>query len=170
MAEEAKQGNVSVEMKKDPAAEPKGGPVRRFDEFEQDMERLYESFLSRNWLRPFRDLPSLRHFEGRMPRVDVLERDGEIAVRAELPGVEKKDLTVTLSDRSVTIQASTRTETKEEKGEYYRREISTGQVSRTVTLPADVDGTKAKAEFKDGLLEILIPKTKKSSRVKVDVK
>lgn len=171
MAEESK---VTVEMAKDnPPAKPKAGPVSRLGDLEQDIEQMFETFLSRNWLRPFRDfpsMPSLRTLEGRMPKVDVIERDNEVAVKAELPGYEKKDIQVSLAERTLTIRASTRKETKEEKGEYYRREISTGEVSRTLTLPAEVDGTKAKAEFKDGVLEIVAPKIAKSNRVQVEVK
>ncbi len=171
MAEQSKQPKVTVETSKQPvAAEKKTRQPSRFDEFERDMEHMFENFMSRNWLRSFRDFPSFREFESRVPKVDVVERDGEVVVRAELPGVEKKDLNVSLTDRALTIRASTRKETKEEKGEYYRKEISTGEVSRTVALPADVDGTKASAEFKDGLLEIVVPKTQKSNRVQVDVK
>jgi len=171
MAESTKKPNVTVDIEKPKEATSRG--VTRWDDFEQEMERAFEGFLSRNWLSPFRGLPglpSLRTLEARLPKVDVIERDGEVVVRAELAGVDKKDLEVSLLERALTIRATTRKEEKEEKGEYYRREISSGEVSRTVRLPADVDGTKAKAEFQDGILEIIVPKLEKSSRVKVDVK
>jgi len=175
-AKDPKQGKVTVDIEKAPA--PQTGGLTRFDEFERDMERMFEGFMSRNWLRPFRDFPTLRDLPSlrggldlvRAPKVDLVERDNEVVVRAELPGVDKKDLKVSLTDRTVSIQASTRKETKEEKGEYYRREITTGEISRTLTLPSDVDGTAAKAEFKDGLLEIVVPKTVKAKRVDVEVK
>ena len=176
-AKDPKQGKVTVDIEKTPAPQ-QGGGLTRFDEFERDMERMFEGFMSRNWLRPFRDFPTLRDFPSlrgslelpRAPKVDLVERDNEIVVRAELPGVDKKDLKVSLTDRSVSISASTRKETKEEKGEYYRREITSGEISRTLALPSDVDGTAAKAEFKDGLLEIVIPKITKAKRVDVEVK
>jgi HSP20 family protein len=176
-AKDPKQGKVTVDIEKAPAAQS-GGSLTRFDEFERDMERMFEGFLSRNWLRPFRDFPTLRDLPslrggldfGRMPKADIVERDNEVVVRAELPGIDKKDLKVSLTDHTISIRASTRKETKEEKGEYYRREITTGEISRTLTLPADVDGQAAKAEFKDGLLEIVVPKITKAKRVDVDVK
>jgi len=172
MAEESK---VSVELGKESApAKGKSGAVSRVGDFEQDIEQMFENFLSRNWLRPFRDFPSLPSLRGsveaRLPKVDVIERDGEIAVKAELPGYDKKDIQVSLTDRTLTIRATTRKETKEEKGEYFRREISSGEVSRTLTLPSEVDGARTKAEFKDGLLEIVAPKVTKSSRHQVEVK
>ena len=173
MAESAKESKVSVDLEKTPLpAKEKATAVTRFDEFERDMERIFENFMSRNWLRPFRDFPGVRSSLElpNSPRVDLVERDNEIAVRAELAGFDKKDVKVSLSERSITISASTRKEEKEEQGEYYRREISTGEVSRTLSLPAEVDGTKAKAEFKDGILEVVIPKTAKSKRHDVEVK
>jgi HSP20 family protein len=105
-----------------------------------------------------------------MPKVDVVERDNEIVVRAEVPGVDKKDLDVSVSDNAVTIKGSTRHEEKEEKGDYYHHEISTGTFSRMVSLPANVDGSKAKADFKDGVLELTIPKVGQSKRhsIKLD--
>jgi HSP20 family protein len=171
MTESAKESKVSVDLDKAPAPKARGG-ITRLDDLEQDIERMFESFMSRNWLRPFRDFPNLRSSVDlpRVPRVDLVERDNEVAIRAELPGVDKKDVEVTLTDRTITIRASSRKEEKEEKGEYYRREISTGETSRTLTLPAEVDGTKATAEFKDGILEVVIPKIAKSKRVQVEVK
>jgi HSP20 family protein len=173
MSEASKKPDVSVEVNKAATpAEPKRGGLTRLEDVERDLESLFDNFMSRNWLRPFRwDMPTLRSMgDLRMPKVDVVERDSDIVVRAELPGFEKKDLDVSLTDRTITIKGSTRKEVKEEKGDYHRQEISTGQVSRTVTLPAEVDGQKAVAEFKDGLLEITIPKTAAAKRVRVDVK
>lgn len=172
MTQAEKDTNVTVEMgKPEKPTEPKRGGLTRFEDIERDLEGLFENFMSRNWLRPLRDMPSLRSVtQGRDPRMDVVERDAEILVRAELPGVEKDDIDVSLTDRSVTIKATTRTEKKDEKGDYYRHEISTGQLSRTVLLPAEVDGEKATAEFKNGLLEITIPKVPAANRIRIDVK
>jgi len=139
---------------------------------ERDVERLFDQFLTGAWRSPFRrDWPRLSWgAEGQTPRIDVVERDDEIVVRAELPGVDKKDLDVSLTDDTVTIKASTRKESQEEKGDYHRREISTGYLSRTISLPAGVNGNACKAEFKDGLLELKIPKQEKAKRIQVDVK
>jgi HSP20 family protein len=169
MADSAKEPKVTVDIERAPA---KPAAVSRFDDFENDIERMFENFMSRSWLRPLRDLPSLRGSLElpKAPRVDLVERDNEIVVRAELPGIDKKDVHVSLTDRTITIRASTRKEEKEEKGEYFRREISTGETSRTLRLPATVDGEKAKAEFKDGILEIVVPKIEKAKRVQVEVK
>ncbi len=99
-----------------------------------------------------------------MPHVDLVERDEEVVLRAEVPGVEKKDIDVSITGNSVTIKGQTRHEEKEEKGEYYRCEISRGAFSRTVALPAPVDPDRANANFKDGILEITLPKVEKAKR------
>lgn len=141
----------------------------------EEMERMFESYFPRGWLRPLRwewpawpELPL--PFEGKMPRVDVVDRDTEVVVRAELPGVDKKDLEVSVTENTVTIHGTTSHEKKEEKEHYYRREMSRGEFSRTLALPAEVDGSKVKASFKDGVLELTAPKVAKAKRrtVKVD--
>ena len=130
----------------------------------EEMDRLFDDFLSRNWLSPFSfDLPRKRQFSSR------IDRDDEILVRCEVPGVEKKDLEVTMTVNQVTITGKSRHEEKEEKGDYYRHEISRGSFSRTLNLPCDIDSEKAKATFKDGLLELVAPKTKVVKRRKIEL-
>lgn len=91
-----------------------------------------------SWERPLAELPAF-------PSVDVIDRDDEVLVRAEVPG-------------------ETHAEEKEEKGDYYRCEISRGTFTRSIGLPAAVDDTKAKASMKDGMLELTLPKVEKSKR------
>jgi HSP20 family protein len=101
--------------------------------------------------------------------VDVIDRDTEVVVRAELPGITKDDLDVSLSDNTLTIRASTQHEKKEEKGHYYRREMSRGEFQRSLRLPANVEGDKTKASFKDGILELVVPKAASSKRQTIKV-
>ena len=113
------------------------------------------------------ELPTV--FEGRIPSVQVIERDSEIIVRAEIPGVDKKDLDVSVTENSVSIKGSVQHEEEEEKGEYYHRETSSGSFARTVALPSGIDTTKVKAEFKGGVLKMTLPKVKASKRQKVSL-
>jgi HSP20 family protein len=145
-----------------------------FDEMDRLMERMFEGFMPRGWMRPWqREWPLWSRlpapFEGRMPTVDVIDRENEVVVRAEVPGVEKKDLDVSVAEDTVTIKATTRREEKEEKGDYHRREIVSGSFARTVSLPVVVDATKARASFKDGVLELTLPKIEKARKRKVDI-
>ena len=149
-------------------------PVRRmlapFDEF----DRFFDQLRSRDWLAPFHwpervesHIPMFA--EGRMPKVDIIDRDKDLLIRAELPGVDKKDLDISMTGSSVTIKASTRYEEKEEKGDYYRSEIAQGQYARTIGLPAEVDMDQAKTSFKDGVLELTVPKLERSQRRTIKV-
>lgn len=140
----------------------------------EDMERLFENFSSRGWLRPFQwDIPVMDELisssDKKLPCVDVIDRDDEILVKAELPGVDKKDLEISVSNNSVTIKGKMSHEEKEEKGNYYRCEISRGAYVRNVTLPASVDESKSKARFKDGMLEITLPKMEKTKHHNIKV-
>jgi len=149
-------------------------PTRALSPF-GEMDRWFENFFPRGWMRPSRmEWPSWGElaapFEGCMPMVDVIDRDDEVVVRAEVPGVEKDDLDVSVSDNAVTIKGETKREEKEEKGDYYRCEISRGTFARTVVLPDYVDSDSVKAKFEDGVLELTLPKVEKVKRrsIKID--
>lgn len=149
-------------------------PRREIDLF-GDMDRAFDTLFHRGWLRPFRDMwPEWSQLEQGLdfvaPRVDVIDREEEILVRAEIPGVEKKDIHVDLSGQLLTVKGERRREEKKEEGEYFRSEIATGSFSRTIRMPEDVDLEKAKAEFKDGMLEVHLPKTHKTTRRQIEVK
>ena len=117
----------------------KAQPARALSPFEE-MEQMFDQYLRGGWLRPWRvDWPTFREPalpEIRFPKIDVVDREDEVVVKAEVPGVEKKDLDISVSDDSVTIKGTTSHEEKEESGDYYRSEISRGSFSRTVALPA----------------------------------
>ncbi len=169
MAKESKKQGESKEMQSSQVVRP----TRALSPFEE-MDRLMESLFPRQWLRPFRwEMPTWSELgaplEIRSPRVDIIDRDNEIVVKAEIPGVNKEDLDVSMTESTVTIKGSSSHEEKEEKGNYYRSEISRGTFTRTVALPADVDADKAKAVFNDGILELTIPKVEKSKRKSITV-
>ncbi len=147
-----------------------GRMLAHFDE----MDRLFDRMLPSNWLRPMRwEWPSwtehLMPFEGKTPRIDIIDRDTELVIHAELPGVKKEDLDVSLSDNSVTIRGTTKREETEEKGTYYRQEMSYGEFSRTVALPAEVNRDNAKAKFKDGVLELTLTKSTTAKRNSIHI-
>jgi HSP20 family protein len=129
-----------------------------------DVDRMFDDFFGRRWLRPFGWERPFAEMPAFGPSVDVIDRDDEVVVRAEVPGYKKEDIEVSVSDSSLTIKGETKTEEKEEKGDYYRCEISHGAFTRTITLPAEVDDAKAKASMKDGVLELTLPKLEKSKR------
>lgn len=140
-----------------------------------DFERIFDRLFGRGW-------PALMRWRGdqlfgnlleetdiRLPNLDVIDRDNEILVRAEVPGIEKKDLDISLTDNLLTIKGQSSSEHKEEKGDYHRHEISSSSFARSVTLPGTVDSSKAAAVMKDGILEIVLPKMESSKRRNIAV-
>ena len=127
----------------------------------EEMERMMENFAPR-WMRSFH--PEQELLSETLPQVDVIDRDDHIIVRAAVPGVEKDDLEVSTTDHTVTIRGKTRHESREEKGEFFRCEISSGNFLRTVTLPSPVDEKATRASFKDGMLELTLPKRESARR------
>lgn len=105
-----------------------------------------------------------------IPTVDISETDGEYLIKAELPEVKKEDVKVTVEDGVLTLQGERRQD-KEEKGKkFHRVERSYGSFVRSFTLPESVDDTAVKAEYKDGILALHLPKTERVKPKAVDVK
>jgi HSP20 family protein len=129
-----------------------------FSSFQREMNKLVD-----NWFGGFNPSPWTPLERGLAttftPCVDVSETDKEIKVSAELPGMDEKDIDVSLTRDTLTIKGEKKEE-KEEKGEdYYRMERSYGSFTRSVPLTVEVDTDKVQATFKKGVLEITLPKT-----------
>jgi HSP20 family protein len=143
----------------------KSEPSRAISPFDQ-MERWFEDIFR----RPFSLVgpsgwPRMRMSEVEVsPTVDVFEEGDEVVVKAELPGIKKEDIDVNLTDDTVTISGEKKKEDKVEKKGYYRMERSYGSFSRSLRMPAEVQSDKAKAKFKDGVLEIRVPKTEEARK------
>lgn len=149
----------------------RAAPLSAFHPF-NEMEHWFENAFPVSWRRHFHGgWPTPGEFsavfEGRMPSVDIIDHDSEIQVRAEIPGVDKKDLDISVTEDSVSIKGSVKHEEEEKKGEYYHRETSSGSFARTVALPCEVDTANVKAKFKDGVLEMTLPKVKQTKRKKI---
>ena len=131
-----------------------------------DLERL----LPMGWLRPFGgwDWPTERFFQ-QGPAVDVIDRTDEIVLRAEVPGMAKDDIDVSVADDSVTIRGRVVEEKKDGRDDYFRHERRYGAFERTVAFPASVDPERAKAQIKDGVLELSLPKTERTIRKQVPI-
>ncbi len=135
--------------------------------FRQEMDKLVESFFGEFDFHPFG-----RRSVTFMPQVDVADAGKEIKVSVELPGLDDKDIEVSLTKETLTIKGEKREE-KEEKGkDYYRSERSFGSFTRTIPLPFEIDAEKAEASFKKGVLTVSLPKTKRviSETKKVAIK
>jgi len=93
-----------------------------------------------------------------LPRVDVVEDDKEVTVTAELPGMEEKDIQIEMDDATVTLHGEKHAEQTDRKRNWSRRELHYGAFHRVIQLPQPVDGSKAKARFRKGVLCITAPK------------
>jgi HSP20 family protein len=149
-------------IKKPAPKETSSVPVKReqyspFSLLRQEMNSVFDNFL-----RGFEREPFAVRFGAFSPSVDIKETDREIKVSAELPGMNDKDIDVSLTRDSLTIKGEKKEE-KEDKGKnYYRMERSFGSFTRTVPLPAEVDTEKVKADFVKGVLTVTLPKTPKA--------
>jgi HSP20 family protein len=101
--------------------------------------------------------------------MELFERDGKFVVRTELPGMKREDITVEVTDHTLTIAGERKAEKEVKEKDYYRCERSYGSFRRAITLPATVDKAQIAATYKDGMLEITLPKTKGQEAAKIAV-
>jgi HSP20 family protein len=136
------------------------------------MEEFFENFPPRRWMETFepfgRKWPMDIDYE-RAFRLDVIDREKELVVRAELPGVEKEDVEVTISGDRLMIEANREFEEVDEKEDFYRHEMGYGKLMRTVVLPVEVDHENIHAELKEGILMVTLPKIRVAERHTVKV-
>ena len=104
------------------------------------------------------------------PTVDISETEGEYLIKAELPEVKKEDVKVTLEDGVLTLSGERRQEKEEKHAKYHRMERSYGSFVRSFSLPELVDESKVKAEYKDGVLSLHLPKSEKVKPRAIEVK
>jgi HSP20 family protein len=104
------------------------------------------------------------------PSCDIYETESEIVVKAEIPGVKKEDVKLSLQDNVLTLSGERKFEEETKKENYVRVERGYGSFTRSFTLPTYVDAKKISAEFKDGLLEVKLPKSEAAKPKEVEIK
>ncbi len=137
-------------------------PVKReesnpFALLRKEMDELFDNFFQGFDLEPW---------GGRLgafsPDIDIVENDKEIKVKAELPGMDEKDIEVSINEDTLTIRGEKKEEQEDKGKDYYRMERSYGSFTRTIPLPVEVETDKAEAKFKKGVLTVVLPKTAKA--------
>jgi HSP20 family protein len=138
---------------------------------EQEMERWIEDVMGRPGRR-FRlpDWWGRREWIPRQPSVEIVEDKDQVIVKAELPGLKKEDLQINLSDSCLTIAGERKGEKEKKEEGYYYSERSYGSFCRSIQLPAEVKSDKVSASFKDGLVEVRLPKTEQAKQRAVAIK
>jgi HSP20 family protein len=125
-------------------------------QWERQIERVFDDLFERR-MSPFRG--AARSGRGDVPAVDVYEQDKELVAKVELPGLEKDDIDVTLTDQTLTIKAEKKKAEEIKDENYHRLERVHGLLRRSIDLPAGVDVEQVKASFRNGVLEIRMPRS-----------
>ncbi|MEI5680721.1 Hsp20/alpha crystallin family protein [Mesorhizobium sp. CCNWLW179-1] len=152
----------------------KGSEIAKRDEenpvfsLQRDVNRIFDDF----WKRFDQPFGALGRWDAGGPRTDIAETESALEVTVELPGIDQKDVDVSLTDSALTIKGEKKSEREESKKGYHLSERSYGSFYRSIPLPSGVDTDKANAEFKNGVLTVTLPKTQEAlSRVKkIEVK
>jgi HSP20 family protein len=123
-------------------------PLRELENLHERMQRYFDDFSNFGF-------PLMDNFS---PRIDISEDDKNINVVAEIPGVKKENLKITLQDNILTIEGEKKKSEEKKEKNYFRSERMFGSFKRSFTLPVDVDPEKVEAKFEDGMLNINIKK------------
>ncbi len=148
--------------RKDFPARAVWNPFRELARIENELNKLFTEFL-----------PSTRETVEAVtwaPRVDVYEKDNNLVIEAEIPGAKKEDIEVKIKDNAVVIRGELKKEEEKKEENFYRKERFYGTFERVIPLPVEVKAEEAKAEFKDGILKLTIPKATQEHEVKIEVK
>ena len=143
-------------------------PVRELEEMRRNLDKLFGEYGE----------PVVRQHTiskgapaSLIPSMDIFEREGEIVIRADLPGIDKDQIDLSITKDTLTLKAEAKKEEEIRSENYYMQERSYGTYIRTVQLPQDIDSAKAKASFNNGVLEMIFPKKEeaKAAEIKVDI-
>jgi len=141
-------------------------PGRDIFRFRDEMDRLFEDFMEKS---PARAEPGAQIWN---PEIDVRETETEIVVEAEIPGIDQKDVNVSIKDNMLTLKGEKKIEKEEKEANYYRAERTYGSFMRSFTLPTLVVADKVAAKYRNGVLTITLPKAEevKPKEIPVEVK
>ena len=129
----------------------------------KEMDRVFDRF----WDEEFPQLPSMGEWA---PALDVSETKDAVMVKAEVPGMDPKEIQLSLEDQLLTLKGEKKQEREDKEEHYYRMERSYGAFVRTVRLPSTVDGSKVTASFKNGLLKVTLPKAATAKGTTIPIK
>jgi HSP20 family protein len=140
-------------------------PARELENFRQQMNHLMDE-----WMMPNLELPSLTMGGlDKSPAIELSETESDIILKAQVPGLEAKDLEVEVSEDSISISGEHKQEERKEEKGFFRSEFHYGQFIRTIPLPVSIKPEEIKSEFKDGLLKLTMPKAEAAKRKVVKV-
>ncbi len=138
-------------------------PFKEFDRMRREMDRFWDSFLEGRLRKPTEETEWL-------PSLDVAETKNEIIVKAEVPGMDAKDIDLSLSDGILTIRGEKKQEKEEKEADYHLVERSYGAFTRAIQLPGEIQSDKISASYKDGILKITLPKSEEAKKKEIKIK
>lgn len=146
-------------------------PVRELETLHRDMEDMF-NHLTERFFGPWRRERPSRMAEAWVPSIESHVEGGNLIVKADLPGIDPKEVTISVVGNQLAIEGERKQEKKEEEKDYFYRELTYGKFSRTMTLPEGVDADKIKARYKEGVLEITMPAPKELAlkRIQIEAK
>jgi HSP20 family protein len=144
-------------------SEPESRYMPEIRRVQDKMNQLIEDFMSESPVAPgtFGDVMA--------PLADVKETDEEVVVTMDLPGMDKGDVDISVTENSLEVRAERKTEKEEKAEEFYKKERTFSRFERSLTLPAEVKAEEAKAFLKDGVLKVHLPKVEMTARKKVRI-
>ena len=138
-------------------------PFRVFERMRREIGRFWDSFFERR--------PARAEEEGEfLPALDLSETDNELVVKCEVPGLEPKDIDISLSNGMLTIKGEKKQEREEKKADYHLVERSYGSFTRSIQLPKEVQSDKISASYKNGILKINLPKSEEAKKKEIKIK
>lgn len=142
---------------------PRWAPFQQLSTLREEIDRLFESPLSTfaGVTQPF--------FGGWCPALDLYEDQDNLTLRAEVPGMRKEDIEISLQEGVLTVSGERKLEKEYENAETHRSERFAGRFQRSLTLPAPIDADKVKASYKDGILTVVLPKTEAAKPKQITV-
>jgi HSP20 family protein len=152
--------------------QPAAGPTRMLSPmraWEREIDRAFGDFFHWPRLRGM-EHPFPRDLRMEAPSLDVYEEKSDVVVKAEMPGMSKDDIDITLSDSTLTLKGEKKKEEEVKEKDYYRCERQYGSFYRTVELPSEVKSDGVKATFKDGVLEVRLAKSAEPKKKEIHVK
>lgn len=138
-------------------------PIQDLFSVHNDINRFFDQ-----WYRPARYRAESETLDW-MPVVDIMEADGHIEIRAEMPGLSEQDVQVSVTDDVLTLKGEKTQESENKDQKYHRVERSYGRFQRSFTLPANLDPEEIKAKFTHGVLTVSIPKVKEVEPKEVQI-
>jgi HSP20 family protein len=175
MAEAPKKMPVKTEKAAAPAASEDWSPLASL---RREVDRLFDNFPSFGWRAPSArsvfdlELPALTRGWPVSPAMDLVEKDGEYEITAELPGIDEKNVEIKLANQMLTIKGEKEDSKEEKRKDYYLSERRYGSFQRSFQVPEGVDVDKIEANFAKGVLTVKLPKTAaaKKAEKKITVK